>query len=118
MVDGSVEPLTRFACKMATGSGKTVVMAMIITWAFCNRARVPSDDRFPNAVLVCCPNLTIKERLQVLRMDSRGDDYYTQFDLVAPPTATFCEPARSWSRTGISSLRNPNTARAARVTPS
>ena len=85
MADGSVEPLTRFACKMATGSGKTVVMAMIITWAFCNRARVPSDDRFPNAVLVCCPNLTIKERLQVLRTDARGDDYYTQFDLVAPP---------------------------------
>lgn len=85
MPDGSAEPLTRFACKMATGSGKTVVMAMIITWAFCNRARVPSDDRFPNAALVCCPNLTIKERLQVLRTDARGDDYYTQFDLVAPP---------------------------------
>ncbi|MDO9558742.1 MAG: DEAD/DEAH box helicase family protein [Syntrophales bacterium] len=82
--DGSVEPLTRYACKMATGSGKTVVMAMLITWAFCNRARVPSDDRFPNAVLVCCPNLTIKERLQVLRTDNRGDDYYTQFDLVPP----------------------------------
>jgi len=85
MADGSVESLTRYACKMATGSGKTVVMAMIITWAFCNRARVPSDDRFPNAVLVCCPNLTIKERLQVLRTDNRGDDYYTQFDLIPPP---------------------------------
>ena len=84
MADGSAEPLTRFGCKMATGSGKTVVMAMLITWAFCNRARVPSDDRFPNAVLVCCPNLTIKERLQVLRTDARGDDYYTQFDLVPP----------------------------------
>jgi len=82
--DGSVEPLTRYACKMATGSGKTVVMAMLVTWAFCNRARVPSDDRFPHAVLICCPNLTIKERLQVLRTDHRGDDYYTQFDLVPP----------------------------------
>jgi len=76
------EPLTRYACKMATGSGKTVVMAMLITWAFCNRGRVPSDDRFPNAVLVCCPNLTIRERLQVLRVDGRGEDYYRQFDLV------------------------------------
>ena len=83
--DGPAEPLTRYACKMATGSGKTVVMAMLITWAFCNRARVPSDDRFPNAALVCCPNLTIRERLQVLRTDHRGDDYYTQFDLVPPP---------------------------------
>ncbi len=81
---GTMEPLTRYACKMATGSGKTVVMAMLITWAFCNRARVPSDDRFPHAALICCPNLTIKERLQVLRTDHRDDDYYTQFDLIPP----------------------------------
>ena len=77
-------PLFRMGCKMATGSGKTVVMAMLITWAFCNRARVPSDERFPNAALVCCPNLTIKERLQVLRTDTSRNDYYTQFDLVPP----------------------------------
>ena len=57
--------LTRLGVKMATGSGKTVVMAMLVAWAFCNRARVPSDARFPSAVLVVCPNLTIKERLQV-----------------------------------------------------
>jgi type III restriction enzyme len=82
--DSGYAPLCRMACKMATGSGKTVVMAMLITWTFCNRGRVPSDERFPNAVLVCCPNLTIKERLQVLRTDARGDDYYTQFDLVPP----------------------------------
>jgi len=85
--DAATLPLTRMCTKMATGSGKTPVMAMLITWAFCNRARVPSDDRFPNAVLVCCPNLTIKERLQVLRPDSRGEDYYTQFGLVPPQYA-------------------------------
>ncbi|MCX5999687.1 MAG: DEAD/DEAH box helicase family protein [Chloroflexi bacterium] len=82
--DPGYAPLIRMACKMATGSGKTVVMAMLITWAFCNRARVSSDERFPNVALVCCPNLTIKERLQVLRTDSRGGDYYTEFDLVPP----------------------------------
>ncbi len=74
--------LTRMGCKMATGSGKTVVMAMIITWAFCNRARVPGDDRFPNAVLICCPNLTVKERLQVLRPDHPEGNYYDQFDMM------------------------------------
>jgi type III restriction enzyme len=74
-------PLTRYGCKMATGSGKTVVMAMLIAWAFCNRGRVPGDARFPAAVLVVCPNLTIKERLQVLRPDQE-DNYYTAFDLV------------------------------------
>lgn len=74
-------PLTRFGCKMATGSGKTVVMAMLIAWAFCNRGRNPGDERFPNAVLVCCPNLTVKERLQVLRPE-RPDNYYAAFDIV------------------------------------
>ena len=62
-----IPDLIRYGCKMATGSGKTVVMAMLIAWAFCNRGKVPSDERFPAAALVVCPNLTIKERLQVLR---------------------------------------------------
>lgn len=74
-------PLTRFGCKMATGSGKTVVMAMLIAWAVCNRGRNPGDERFPSAVLVCCPNLTVKERLQVLRPE-RADNYYAAFDIV------------------------------------
>jgi type III restriction enzyme len=52
---------------MATGSGKTVVMAMLIAWAFCNRGTKPGDPRFPRRALVVCPNLTIKERLSVLR---------------------------------------------------
>ena len=73
--------LTRYGCKMATGSGKTVLMAMLIAWAFCNRGRVPGDERFPNAALVVCPNLTIFERLQVLRTDVE-DNYYQQFDIV------------------------------------
>jgi type III restriction enzyme len=75
-------PLMRYGCKMATGSGKTVVMAMLIAWAFCNRGRVPGDDRFPSAALVVCPNLTIKERLQVLRPDNKENTYYDEFDLV------------------------------------
>ncbi len=74
-------PLRRLGCKMATGSGKTVVMAMLVAWAFCNRGKNPASAEFPNAVLVCCPNLTVKERLQVLRPDS-PDNYYAAFDLV------------------------------------
>lgn len=80
--DGVMRPLTRYGCKMATGSGKTVVMAMLIAWTFCNRGRVPGDERFPSAVLVVCPNLTIKERLQVLRPDNEKGTYYDEFDLV------------------------------------
>lgn len=79
--EAGLDPLTRFGCKMATGSGKTVVMAMLISWALCNRGKVASDERFPSAVLVCCPNLTVRERLQVLRPED-ADNYYAAFDLV------------------------------------
>lgn len=58
--EGGYPSLRRYGCKMATGSGKTVVMAMLTAWALCNRGRVPGDTRFPSAVLVVCPNLTIK----------------------------------------------------------
>jgi type III restriction enzyme len=74
-------PLRRLGCKMATGSGKTVVMGMLIAWAFCNRARNPSSTFYPSAALVCCPNLTVKERLQVLRPE-HPDNYFAAFDLV------------------------------------
>ncbi len=77
----SLSALTRLGLKMATGSGKTVVMAMLIAWAFCNRGQVPSDERFSKAVLAVCPNLTIKERLQVLRPD-HPENYYQKFDLL------------------------------------
>jgi len=73
--------LRRLGCKMATGSGKTAVMAMVITWAFLNRARNPASTQFPNAVLICAPNLTVKERLQVLRPDHPWNSY-DYFDLV------------------------------------
>lgn len=79
--DGDAPPLHRYACKMATGSGKTVIMAMLIAWAFCNRGRVPGDSRFPSAVLICAPNLTVRERLQVLRPD-HPDSYYDEFEIV------------------------------------
>jgi type III restriction enzyme len=81
--DTNMLPLRRMGCKMATGSGKTIVMGMLITWAFCNRARNPSSTHFPNAVLICAPNLTVKKRLQVLRLED-PDNYYDAFDLVPP----------------------------------
>ena len=77
----SMIPLRRLGCKMATGAGKTVVMAMLISWAFCNRGQNPLSTEFPSAVLVCCPNITIYERLQVLRPEN-SDNYYGAFDLV------------------------------------
>jgi len=79
--EADLKPLVRYCTKMCTGSGKTVVMAMTIAWAACNRGKVASDERFPRAALVICPNLTVKERLQVLRPEIRGN-YYEEFDIV------------------------------------
>jgi type III restriction enzyme len=79
--DASVAPLRRMATKMATGSGKTVVMSMLISWAFANRGLNPATTFFPNGALVCCPNLTVKERLQVLRPE-HPHNYYEEFDIV------------------------------------
>jgi len=75
--------LTRYACKMATGSGKTVVMGMVIAWHVLNKLANPQDRRFSDAVLLVCPNLTIRERLQVL-LPWKQNNYYDKFDLVPP----------------------------------
>lgn len=79
--EAGVKAIHRYACKMATGSGKTVVMAMLISWAFCNRGTKPGDPRFPRRALVLCPNLTIKERLNVLRPGD-PNNYFEMFDIV------------------------------------
>ncbi|NPV14009.1 DEAD/DEAH box helicase family protein [candidate division WOR-3 bacterium] len=75
--------LVRYACKMATGSGKTVVMGMVIAWQVLNKLINPQDRRFSDAVLILCPNLTIRERLQVL-LPAHKQNYYVRFDLLPP----------------------------------
>ena len=74
-------PLRRLGCKMATGSGKTLVMAMLVAWAFCNRGRNPSSTLYPNGILVCAPNVTVRKRLRVLTPFG-PNNYYEKFDLV------------------------------------
>jgi DNA helicase-2/ATP-dependent DNA helicase PcrA len=56
--------LHRIALKMATGSGKTVVMAMLIAWQTLNKAAQPNDARFAKRFLVITPGLTIRDRLR------------------------------------------------------
>lgn len=73
--------LARYAVKMATGSGKTVVMGMVIAWQVLNKLANPQDRRFTDAVLLVCPNLTIRNRLQVLKPENPSN-YYLRFDLL------------------------------------
>ena len=75
--------LFRMAFKMATGSGKTVVMAMLIAWHALNKLANPQDARFSDAFLIVTPGITIRDRLRVL-LPNDPQNYYRQLDL-APP---------------------------------
>jgi len=85
--------LRRLGCKMATGSGKTTVMAMIISWAFCNRGAAPASTFFPDAVLVCAPNLTVRKRLEILKPE-HDENYYKSFDLIPPAYREYLNKGR------------------------
>lgn len=73
---------TRYACKMATGSGKTTVMAMITAWSILNKISDRSDARFSDAVLIVCPNITIRDRLRELDPAAGDASLYRTRDLV------------------------------------
>src|SRR5579875_1183581 len=75
--------LPRIGLKMATGTGKTVVMAMLIAWQTINKVLAPRDARFARQFLVVTPGITIRDRLGVLHPE-REDSYYRERDLVPP----------------------------------
>ena len=75
--------LPRIGLKMATGAGKTVVMAMLIAWQTINKVYAPNDARFAKRFLVVTPGITIRDRLGVLHPE-RDDSYYRERDLVPP----------------------------------
>jgi type III restriction enzyme len=73
--------LPRLALKLATGAGKTTVMAMLIAWQTVNAVRRPGSRHFTRGFLVVAPGLTIKDRLRVLQ-PSDPDSYYGRRELV------------------------------------
>src|SRR5665811_1367736 len=79
--DTSNPGMPRTAFKMATGSGKTVVMAMLIAWHTLNKRANPQDARFSDSFLIVTPGITIRDRLRVL-MANDADNYYRKHDLV------------------------------------
>lgn len=109
----------RLANKMATGSGKTTVMAMLAAWSILNKVHARGDARFSDAVLIVCPNVTIKDRLQELYPSHGEASLYRKRDLVpahmmkdlndggwSSPTGTYssrrrcrlAESARGWQK--------------------
>ncbi|MCC8987537.1 MAG: DEAD/DEAH box helicase family protein [Candidatus Contendobacter sp.] len=73
--------LLRLALKLATGAGKTTVMAMLIAWQTINAVRHPQSTRFSRGFLVVAPGLTIRDRLRVLQPND-PDSYYASRELV------------------------------------
>ena len=73
--------LYRIAFKMATGSGKTVVMTMLIAWHVLNKLANQQDARFSDSFLIVTPGITIRDRLRVLLPNDPGN-YYVQRDIV------------------------------------
>jgi len=73
--------LMRLALKLATGAGKTTVMAMLIAWQTINSVRRPTSKLFTRGFLVSTPGLTIKDRLRVLQPND-PDSYYRDRELV------------------------------------
>ncbi|MDC0217826.1 DEAD/DEAH box helicase family protein [Nitrosopumilus sp.] len=71
----------RLLCKMATGSGKTIVMAMLISWQVINKSTYPQDTRFSKRILIMAPGLTVRSRLEVL-FPSDDDNIYDEFNIV------------------------------------
>ena len=71
----------RLALKLATGAGKTTVMAMLIAWQTINAVRRPAAKTFTRGFLVVAPGITIRDRLRVL-LPNDPDSYYDSRELV------------------------------------
>lgn len=72
----------RYACKMATGSGKTTVMALLSAWSILNKVHDRGNARYSDVVLVACPNVTIRSRLREIDPQEGPASVYRTRDLV------------------------------------
>nr|WP_254633222.1 DEAD/DEAH box helicase family protein [Deinococcus sp. GbtcB9] len=79
--EGANPGLNRIALKLATGAGKTQVMAMLIAWQTINSVRQPGSRKFTKGFLLVAPGLTIRDRLRVL-LPNDPDNYYLKREIV------------------------------------
>ncbi len=75
--------LVRLALKLATGAGKTTVMAMLIAWQTVNAVRYPNSKLFSRGFMLVAPGITIKDRLRVL-LPNDPESYYRYREIVPP----------------------------------
>jgi len=70
----------RYAIKMATGSGKTLVMAMAVAWSFFHK-KFEAGSPLSKTFLVIAPNVIVFERL---REDLENGKIFQNWDLIPP----------------------------------
>lgn len=80
--DAGYAGFLRYACKMATGAGKTTVMGMLSAWSILNKVASRGDKRFSDVVVAVCPNVTIRDRLTELQPERGDASVYRTRDLV------------------------------------
>ena len=78
----------RYAVKMATGSGKTMVMALSVVWSYLNAVTEPECVDYATSFLIIAPNVIVFERLQG---DFAGGSAFRRYPMVPP------EYAAQWS---------------------
>lgn len=81
VIPGDGGDFVRWCCKMATGTGKTIVMSMLIAWQVLNKVANSKDTRFSKNVLAVAPGLTVRSRLSVLNPFDK-ENYYEEFNIV------------------------------------
>ena len=81
VIPGDGGDFVRWCCKMATGTGKTIVMSMLIAWQVLNKVANSKDTRFSRNVLAVAPGLTVRSRLSVLNPFDK-ENYYEEFNIV------------------------------------
>ena len=80
-IAGDGGPFPRLCAKLATGTGKTAVMAMLAAWQSLNRLSSPGDSRYSSDILAVAPGLTVKRRLEAIVPGAPGN-CYDEFDLI------------------------------------
>ncbi len=80
-IPGDGGGFSRWCNKMATGSGKTIVMGMLIAWQVLNKVANSKDTRFSKNILVVAPGLTVRNRLAVLNPFDK-ENYFEEFNIV------------------------------------
>jgi type III restriction enzyme len=79
------DDFARYCIKMATGSGKTKVMALAAVWHYFNAVR-ENDEQYAKTFLVIAPNVIVFERLQtdfsgsrIFRVDPMFPKHFEMF---------------------------------------